>query len=68
MIKWKNEWKILAIIAGAILTCFYLPVGKARFDSAIMESLKLVKWYAREHVLLAVVMATISGLLFGLIA
>ena len=31
--------------------------GVPRFDSAVMESLQLVKWYAREHVLLCLVPA-----------
>jgi len=39
------------------LTAFYLPVGIPRFDNAITESLELVKWYAREHVLLCLVPA-----------
>jgi uncharacterized protein len=55
--NWKNEWKTLALIAGGFLICFYLPVGIKRFDGAIMESLHLVKWYAREHVLLCLVPA-----------
>jgi len=55
--RWKNEWKKLALIAGVFLACFYLPVGWARFDSAVMESLHLVRWYAREHVLLCLVPA-----------
>lgn len=50
--NWKTEWKKLLLMAGVFLACFYLPVGKARFDNAIVESLSLVKWYAREHVLL----------------
>ena len=54
---WKAEWKKLALIAGAFLACFYLPLGIERFDDAIMESLHLVKWYAREHVLLCLVPA-----------
>ncbi len=54
---WKNEWKPLAIIAGIFLACFYLPVGIPRFDNAITESLQLVKWYAREHVLLCLIPA-----------
>ena len=53
----KGEWKKLLIIAGLFLACFYLPVGAPRFDSAVMESLQLVKWYAREHVLLCLVPA-----------
>ena len=53
----KTQWKKLAIIVAVFLGCFYLPVGIARFDNAITESLHLVKWYAREHVLLCLVPA-----------
>ena len=53
----KSEWKKLAGIVVVFLACFYLPVGAARFNSAVMESLHLVKWYAREHVLLCLVPA-----------
>jgi uncharacterized membrane protein YraQ (UPF0718 family) len=53
----KSEWKKLLLIAGLFLVCFFLPVGAPRFDSAITESLQLVKWYAREHVLLCLVPA-----------
>lgn len=55
--NWKEEWKPLALIAGTFLVFFYLPVGGARFDAAVMESLHLVKWYARAHVLLCLVPA-----------
>ncbi len=55
--EWKREWKIVAWIVAGFLACFYLPVGLARFDQAIMESLHLVKWYAREHVLLCLIPA-----------
>ncbi|MCL4218072.1 MAG: permease [Candidatus Hydrogenedentes bacterium] len=55
--NWTKEWKPLAWIAAAFLTCFYLPVGWPRFDNAVMESLHLVKWYAQEHVLLCLVPA-----------
>jgi len=53
----KTEWKKLAWIVGAFLVCFYLPVGKVRFDGAVLEAFALVKWYAREHVLLCLVPA-----------
>jgi uncharacterized membrane protein YraQ (UPF0718 family) len=55
--NWKDEWKKLAFIIGAFLVCFYLPVGTTRFDNAILEAFYLVKWYAREHVLLCLVPA-----------
>jgi hypothetical protein len=52
MVDWKSEWKKLAGIVGAFLLLFYLPLGWGRFDNALSESLALLKWYAREHVLL----------------
>ena len=53
----KTEWKKLFLIVAVFAACFYLPVGKERFDSAVTESLALVKWYARQHVLLCLVPA-----------
>src|SRR5512137_960348 len=54
---WQKEWKPLAVIVAVFLGSFYLPVGIPRFDQAILEALQLVKWYAREHVLLCLVPA-----------
>jgi uncharacterized membrane protein YraQ (UPF0718 family) len=54
---WKQEWKPLTVIAAVFLASFYLPVGTPRFDGAVNESLQLVKWYAREHVLLCLIPA-----------
>ncbi len=53
----KTDWKRPTIIIAVFLGCYYLPIGTARFDNAITESLHLVKWYAREHVLLCLVPA-----------
>ena len=55
--NWKSEWKKLALIAVAFAVCFWLPVGSARFNNAVFEALHLVKWYAREHVLLCLIPA-----------
>jgi hypothetical protein len=55
--SWKHEWKWLVLLAGGFLAVFYLPVGSARFDGAVLEALHLVKWYAREHVLLCLIPA-----------
>ena len=55
--EWKNEWKALLVIIGIFLLAFYLPVGASRFDNAVLEAFHLVKWYAREHVLLCLVPA-----------
>jgi uncharacterized membrane protein YraQ (UPF0718 family) len=54
---WQDEWKPLALITGVFLVCYYIPVGNARFDNAVMEAFHLVKWYAQEHVLLCLVPA-----------
>ncbi len=53
----KQEWKKLVVIAGIFLACFYLPIGTERFDNALLEAFHLVKWYAREHVLLCLIPA-----------
>ncbi len=53
----KGEWKKAAVIIAIFIGCFYLPVGYTRFNNAVVESLELVKWYSREHVLLCLVPA-----------
>lgn len=55
--SWKAEWKVLLAIAGVFLGFFYLPVGNARFDNAILEALHLARWYAQEHVILCLIPA-----------
>jgi len=52
-----REWTKLIWILLAFAGLFFLPVGWARFDNAIQESLQLARWYAREHVLLCLVPA-----------
>ena len=52
-----KDWKKLLYIGAAFLACFYLPIENLRFSNAIFEALALVKWYAREHVLLCLVPA-----------
>ncbi|MBN1803626.1 MAG: permease [Sedimentisphaerales bacterium] len=53
----KKNWKKVVIIVVVFLGCYYLPVGTVRFNNAVTESLHLVKWYAREHVLLCLIPA-----------
>ncbi len=55
--NFKSEWKKFLLVAGVFLACFYLPIDSLRFKNAIFESLALVRWYAREHVLLCLVPA-----------
>lgn len=56
-IDWKTIWLPMMLIMGAFLVAFYLPMESKRFTNAVLESLVLVKWYAREHVLLCLVPA-----------
>jgi uncharacterized protein len=55
--SWNAEWKWLVLLVGGFLAVFYLPVGSARFDNAVIEAFHLVKWYAREHVVLCLIPA-----------
>jgi uncharacterized membrane protein YraQ (UPF0718 family) len=52
----KERTKLLLIL-GFFAACWFLPVESERLGSALHESLALVKWYAREHVLLCLVPA-----------
>jgi hypothetical protein len=55
--KKRSELKIIAFVSVLFFGIYYLPVGKMRFDSSILESLYLAKWYAREHVVLCLLPA-----------
>jgi uncharacterized membrane protein YraQ (UPF0718 family) len=57
LINWKGIWKPLSIIGGFFLVFFWLPLDSSRFTGAVIESLALTRWYAREHVLLCLVPA-----------
>jgi len=52
----KEKTKLLIILA-AFVGIYYLPIDNLRFINAVYEALALVKWYAREHVLLCLVPA-----------
>jgi len=56
-LSWKEEYKKLLWVIGLFAIAYYLPTGKERFINGIHESLILLKWYAREHVLLCLVPA-----------
>ena len=53
----RSELKWSAGLAAVFLALYFLPVGTARFDGALVEAFQLAKWYAREHVLLCLVPA-----------
>ena len=53
----KRELKILGWIVFVFTFAFLLPVESLRFNTAIDAALDLVKWYAREHVILCLLPA-----------
>ena len=53
----KQEYKSFLWITGLFLIAYFMPLGQERFDSAVYESLALLKWYTREHVLLCLIPA-----------
>ena len=53
----KNYWKPVFWTLAIFLGVYFMPLGNARFDNAVMESLFLAKSYAREHVLLCLLPA-----------
>jgi uncharacterized membrane protein YraQ (UPF0718 family) len=55
--RWKEEYRSLLWIIGFFLLAYFLPVGRQVFDRAVGQALLLLKWYAREHVLLCLVPA-----------
>lgn len=55
--NWKEEYKPLLWILGFFLLAYFLPAGNEQFSGAVMEGLRLTRWYARKHVLLCLVPA-----------
>ena len=57
----KTEWKAVLLVLAGFLASFYLPVATLAawlaLPEPVVESLALVRWYAREHVLLCLVPA-----------
>jgi uncharacterized membrane protein YraQ (UPF0718 family) len=53
----RRELNILGATLAVFAVFYWLPIGAARFDTAILEALHLAKWYAREHVILCLVPA-----------
>ncbi len=58
----KREWRSLILIVAVFAAFFYLPIDEAPpearlYQNAFYEALALVKWYAREHVILCLIPA-----------
>ncbi len=57
LIEWRSIAKPLLAIVSAFLVFYFLPVESSRLQEAVISSLALTRWYAREHVLLCLVPA-----------
>jgi uncharacterized membrane protein YraQ (UPF0718 family) len=57
IMEWRSEYKPFLWILGIFLFAYFMPLGNIRFDSAVCQALVLIKWYAREHVILCLVPA-----------
>ena len=53
----KKEIKTLMWIIAVFVFAFFMPIESARFNTALAATLDLVKWYAREHVILCLLPA-----------
>jgi uncharacterized membrane protein YraQ (UPF0718 family) len=52
-----KETKILILIAAIFTAFYFLPVDSLSFRDSILEGFSLLKWYAREHVILCLIPA-----------
>ena len=54
---YKREFKILFWIAAVFILVYFMPFESGRFRESILAMFDLVKWYAREHVILCLLPA-----------
>lgn len=52
-----KELRIFLLLLLLFIVSYYMPVDLARFRTAVVEAFSLLRWYAREHVLLCLVPA-----------
>ncbi len=53
----RAELRRLLAVIGVFALFYWLPTESSRLQGALIESLRLARWYAREHVLLCLVPA-----------
>src|SRR5512137_777681 len=52
-----KDWKKFAWLVGIFLVDYYIALGNPKFTNAILESFRLLQWYAVNHTLACVVPA-----------
>lgn len=53
----KNELKKIVLLLGLMVAAYLLPIGRERFDGALLDGFFLIKWYARQHLILCLLPA-----------
>ena len=53
----KREWGIFLGLAAIFLVAYFLNLSDPKIQTAIMESFRMLQWYARNHTLACVVPA-----------
>jgi uncharacterized membrane protein YraQ (UPF0718 family) len=52
-----KDWKKFVWLVGIFLVAYYIPLGNPKTSNAILESFRLLQWYAVNHTLACVVPA-----------
>jgi hypothetical protein len=52
-----KDWKKFAWLAGIFLAAYFIPLGNPKVTNAVLESFRLLQWYAVNHTLACVVPA-----------
>lgn len=53
----RTESRWAAVLAGAFLGIWWMPLESPRFHAGVGEAMELTRWYAREHVVLCLLPA-----------
>ena len=65
----RRELRTFALIVGAFLAFYFVPLDAPRLRGAVIESLALVQWYAREHMVFGLLPAFfIAGAISALVS
>ncbi|MBC8213651.1 MAG: permease [Candidatus Marinimicrobia bacterium] len=54
---WKKEIKTMLIILGVFLGFYFFPDNLLELNNPLTQAVALVKWYAREHIILCLIPA-----------
>ncbi len=53
----KDDWKKILVILASICFFYFMPINSDVLKNAVLQSITLLNWYAREHVILCLIPA-----------